>query len=294
MSKIAIISQPDQGVLIDVSGCTTLREAIEQLTSTLQVSSQFWKGTSIALNLGQLELNTSQVAQILAITKGVGAFPKQVFSKSGLTRTALKDHGVNLGIGQPMGLPEIDFDRMTEHELTQDEDQEQQQAVADDEVTSAVVYEHDEVDSSNDIVLCNEVEASSEATEEANQQAPAVQLPQTPAVLYLRQNLRSGQTVSHKGHLVIVGDVNPGAEVLAEGDITVWGVLRGMAHAGIGGNLDAEIRALKLQPIQIRIGHAIARSPDSPRVKFASGIKFVPETARIVDGKIKITCSSID
>jgi septum site-determining protein MinC len=292
MSKIAIISQPDQGVLIDVSGCTTLREAIEQLTSTLQVSSQFWKGTSIALNLGQLELNTSQVAQILAITKGVGAFPKQVFSKSGLTRTALKDHGVNLGIGQPMGLPEIDFDRMTEHELTQDEDQEQQEVT--NEVTSAVVYEHDEVDPSNEIVLGSEVEESSEATEEANQQAPAVQLPQTPAVLYLRQNLRSGQTVSHKGHLVIVGDVNPGAEVLAEGDITVWGVLRGMAHAGIGGNLDAEIRALKLQPIQIRIGHAIARSPDSPRVKFASGIKFMPETARIVDGKIKIACSSID
>jgi septum site-determining protein MinC len=291
MSKIAIISQPDQGVLIDVSGCTTLREAIEQLTSTLQVSSQFWKGTSIALNLGQLELNTSQVAQILAITKGVGAFPKQVFSKSGLTRTALKDHGVNLGTGEPMGLPEIDFDRMTEHELTQDEDQEQ--AVTD-EVTSAVVYEHDQVDPSNEIVIGDETEEPSEATEEATQKAPAVQLPQTPAVLYLRQNLRSGQTVSHKGHLVIVGDVNPGAEVLAEGDITVWGVLRGMAHAGIGGNLDAEIRALKLQPIQIRIGHAIARSPDSPRVKFASGIKFVPETARIVDGKIKITCSSID
>jgi septum site-determining protein MinC len=71
-------------------------------------------------------------------------------------------------------------------------------------------------------------------------------------------------------------------------------VLRGIAHAGIGGNLDAEIRALKLQPIQIRIGHAIARSPDSPRVKFASGVKFTPETARIVDGKIKITCSSFD
>lgn len=292
MSKIAIISQPDQGVLIDVSGCTTLREAIEQLTSTLQVSSQFWKGTNIALNLGQLELNTSQVAQILAITKGVGAFPKQVFSKSGLTRTALKDHGVNLGAGEPMGLPEIDFDRMTEHELTQDEAQD---LAITEEVTSAVVYEHDEVEVSEEQATADDEESVAESTDSASQKtAAAVPLPPTPAVLYLRQNLRSGQTVSHKGHLVIVGDVNPGAEVLAEGDITVWGVLRGMAHAGIGGNLDAEIRALKLQPIQIRIGHAIARSPDSPRVKFASGTKFTPETARIVDGKIKITCSSID
>ena len=44
--------------------------------------------------------------------------------------------------------------------------------------------------------------------------------------------------------------LNPGAELMAEGDITVWGALRGIAHAGIGGNVNAEIRALKLQPIQ--------------------------------------------
>ena len=66
MSKIAIISQPDQGVLIDVSGCNTMQEAIEHLSSTLQVSSQFWKGSDVALNLGKLELAPAQVAQILA------------------------------------------------------------------------------------------------------------------------------------------------------------------------------------------------------------------------------------
>jgi len=106
-----------------------------------------------------------------------------------------------------------------------------------------------------------------------------------PTTLYLRQNLRSGQTVSHKGHLVIIGDINPGAEVMADGDITVWGCLRGVAHAGIGGNVDAEIRALKLQPIQIRIAHAIARAPDRPRVNYAASNG--PETARMVDGKSK-------
>lgn len=115
-----------------------------------------------------------------------------------------------------------------------------------------------------------------------------------PAVLYLRQHLRSGQTVSHKGHLVIIGDVNPGAEVMAEGDVTVWGALRGIAHAGIGGNTDAEIRALKMQPIQIRIAHAIARSPDKPRYKFSRFANSGPETARIIDGKIKIAKSSVD
>lgn len=297
MSKIAIISQPDQGVLIDVSGCTTLREAIEHLTSTLQVSSQFWQGTMIALNLGQLELNTTQVAQILAITKGVGAFPKQVFTKSGLTRTALRDHGVTLGSGEPMGLPEIDFDLLKEHELTKEESPKESTA---EEVETAIVYEHDSVESQPEPGNVGTASAGdvSQRTEDVltteTEAATTEGISNTPAVLYLRQNLRSGQTVSHKGHLVIIGDVNPGAEIMAEGDITVWGVLRGIAHAGIGGNLDAEIRALKLQPIQIRIGHAIARSPDQPRVRFASGIKYSPETARIVDGKIKITCSSID
>ncbi|HEY9754528.1 MAG TPA: septum site-determining protein MinC [Oculatellaceae cyanobacterium] len=289
MSKIAIISQPDQGVLIDVSGCTTLREAIDHLTSTLQVSSQFWKGTSIALNLGQLELNSTQVAQVLAITKGVGAFPKQVFSKNGITRTGLRDHGVTVASGEPIGLPEIDVDALTEHEVVQDEIVEDSSPL---EPRATIAYEHDTVvEEAKDIQDPGSDESTAQAVTETSQ---SIQIPPTPAVLYLRQNLRSGQTVSHKGHLVIVGDVNPGAEIMAEGDITVWGVLRGIAHAGIGGNLDAEIRALKLQPIQIRIGHAIARSPDRHTVKFASGVKFTPETARIVDGKIKISCSSLD
>jgi septum site-determining protein MinC len=122
--------------------------------------------------------------------------------------------------------------------------------------------------------------------------APAVAqapVPQVPHVLYLRQNLRSGQMISHKGHLVIVGDVNPGAEVMADGDITIWGALRGIAHAGVGGNNTAEIRALKFDPIQLRIANAIARSPDRPKVNLKTN---GPETARIVNGIIKISSST--
>jgi len=51
--------------------------------------------------------------------------------------------------------------------------------------------------------------------------------------LYLRQTLRSGQTVRFKGHVVIVGDVHAGSEITAGGDIVVWGELRGIAHAAI-------------------------------------------------------------
>ena len=112
------------------------------------------------------------------------------------------------------------------------------------------------------------------------------------SVMYLKQTLRSGQAVSHKGHLVIIGDVNAGAEVVAEGDITIWGCLRGVAHAGLGGNTQAEIRALKLQPIQIRIADSIARSPDPPKAGQSTG--WGPESARLVDGKIRILRNTLD
>jgi septum site-determining protein MinC len=291
MSKIAIISQPDQGVLIDVSRCNTLKEAIEYLSSTLQVSSQFWKGTPIALNLGSLELSSSQIAQVLAIAKGVGASPKQVFSQSELTKLSLQEHNVVVGTGEPMGLPDIDLDNLKEHEVTIDEELPVEAPEVD---ASARVFIYEELAETSSVETMPHAKNAVEIEDDLESHSQVERKAVVPAVLYLRQTLRSGQTVSHKGHLVIVGDVNPGAEIMAEGDITVWGALRGIAHAGIGGNLDAEIRALKLQPIQIRIGHAIARSPDRPRVKFSQGAKFIPETARIVEGRIKISCSSAD
>ncbi len=70
MSKIAIISQPEQGFLIDVGGCASLKEALEHLSGTLQKSNQFWKGSKVAFGLGALELNSSQASQVLAIGQG--------------------------------------------------------------------------------------------------------------------------------------------------------------------------------------------------------------------------------
>jgi septum site-determining protein MinC len=287
MSKIAIISRPDEGVLIDVGGCSTMQEAIQQLTSTLQVSSQFWRGV-------HLELTSTQVAHILAIAKGVGAAPREVFASNDKTRLALQEQNVKLGKGVPMALPELSNENATHQELAQDEEgSDEERAIIspnEQEDVIAIVYESQEaqelVDSQED------VDSGQPATSKKKIDLPLRSQPALPAVLYLRQTLRSGQTVSHKGHLVIIGDVNPGAEVMAEGDITVWGALRGIAHAGIGGNIQSEIRALKLQPIQIRIAHAIARAPDRPRVRYAS--KVGPEVAKIVDGKIRITRSKIE
>lgn len=78
----------------------------------------------------------------------------------------------------------------------------------------------------------------------------------------INRTLRSGQRVKHQANVVIVGDVNPGAEVIAGGDIIVFGRLRGVVHAGAGGSKDSQVAALKLNPTQLRIASFIARSPD--------------------------------
>ena len=71
--------------------------------------------------------------------------------------------------------------------------------------------------------------------------------------LYISQTLRSGQTVNYEGNILIIGDAHPGSEIIAEGDITVWGILGGIAHAGCKGNVTSKVRALKLNAIQLRI-----------------------------------------
>lgn len=74
--------------------------------------------------------------------------------------------------------------------------------------------------------------------------------------------VRSGVILDHQGHLIVFGDVNPGAEVRATGNIVVLGRLRGTAHAGIGQDVGF-ILALRLEPQQLRVGRKVARAADS-------------------------------
>lgn len=71
--------------------------------------------------------------------------------------------------------------------------------------------------------------------------------------LFLDRTLRSGTRIEFAGHVVVLGDVNPGAEIVAEGNVIVWGRLRGMVHAGSKGKREAVICALDFSPMQLRI-----------------------------------------
>ena len=88
--------------------------------------------------------------------------------------------------------------------------------------------------------------------------------------LFHKGTLRAGETLEAFNDVLIAGDVNPGAMVLAGGNIMIWGRLRGVAHAGKEGNECAKITALQLMPLQLRIANKVARGPtDKPEEGFA-------------------------
>ena len=101
-----------------------------------------------------------------------------------------------------------------------------------------------------------------------------------PNALFVKETLRSGQSIDYEGSVVVMGDVNPGAEIVADGDVIVWGKLRGLVHAGANGNKKATISALDLSPTQLRICDKIAVTPKQKRRE------VIPETAAIKDGQI--------
>lgn len=372
MSKIAIISQAEQGVLIDISGCQSLAEAKQYLTSTLQVSSQFWEGLIVDLNLGPLVLTPEQVSEIQTFVAELGVHPRQIFSLSPITRASLvqtlKANELEAALTASELGPVADAEEFSPTRVIRQSEQARSDVLAAQaaagttdvavmevintaesfsgaapsssqveleeslpgftvvsfseckaEVGAANIVRPDALSTGfgggqqteagfavNSILPASKIlqtrliaagieqapvppKPAQEAPKPKAVQTPvASPKPGTPAVLMMKQTLRSGQHVSHKGHLVIIGDVNPGAEIVADGDITIWGALRGMAHAGANGNTNAEIRALKFEPLQLRIANAIARSPDRSKGPIVSS---GPETARIVEGKIRIAAS---
>ncbi|MFC0212595.1 septum site-determining protein MinC [Paenibacillus chartarius] len=104
-----------------------------------------------------------------------------------------------------------------------------------------------------------------------------------PPLKILKGIIRSGQTLRHDGDLLFLGDVNPGGTIESTGSIYVMGALRGMAHAGTGGDDEAIIAASYLRPTQLRIAGIISRPPDEWGIEEA-----YMEFAYIQDGRMEI------
>jgi septum site-determining protein MinC len=97
--------------------------------------------------------------------------------------------------------------------------------------------------------------------------------------IFVQRTLRSGFKVSHHGHVIVIGDVNPGAEIVAGGSVVIWGRLRGAVHAGADGDDKAVVCALNMEPVQLRIAGQGAVFPKRKG-------KPEPEMARIQNGQV--------
>jgi septum site-determining protein MinC len=101
--------------------------------------------------------------------------------------------------------------------------------------------------------------------------------------LVLKNTIRSGVVIEHPGDVLLVGDLNPGGEIIAEGDILIWGTLRGTVHAGVKGDQNAIVMILKLAASQIRIADLVAR------VSSEAADQNEPEVAYITPDGIRLT-----
>ncbi len=99
--------------------------------------------------------------------------------------------------------------------------------------------------------------------------------------LFLNKTIRSGARIEFAGHVVVLGDVNPGAEIVAEGNVIIWGRLRGAVHAGSKGNETGVVCALDFAPIRLQVGADAMNTSN----KKETG---KPEMAFIRDGRVVI------
>ena len=109
---------------------------------------------------------------------------------------------------------------------------------------------------------------------------PTAAVPARGETRIVARTVRSGAKLESTGSIVVLGDVNAGAELIAFDDIIVIGSLRGLAHAGAGGNENAVIWAQQILSPQLRIGTALAQSSEGAE----SGRG--PEVAHLREGAI--------
>jgi septum site-determining protein MinC len=101
----------------------------------------------------------------------------------------------------------------------------------------------------------------------------------------VRRTLRSGQVLEHHSDICLIGDVNPGGEIIAGGSIMIWGMLRGTVQAGVVTEKvkNAIICALYFNPAQLRIGDLLTRGPE-----LKNQPEMQPEMALVREGRIVV------
>lgn len=294
----------ENGFIVDLTHAHRTSALIYELSKILDMPEA--QNKNICLRLGSMDLGESELTSVKALIETMHSQIEFIVSSSNKTIDSAKALGIGVeNIDNCVSAPNINEDkdkcRTTNKELAHALDKIFGDNSAEDynlvEKMSTTNAANDSEETSGNSTENNTEETASSSVELINFDEPedleelrkhdreAELLP----TLYIHRTLRSGQSISSDGNIVIIGDVNPGAEIIAKGDITVWGILGGIAHAGSDGSNYAKIRALKMNAIQIRIGKIVARRPDTVNMPYIQRTEFyVPEEARVYKNRIVI------
>lgn len=293
----------ENGFIVDLTAAKKTSEIIYELSRVLDMPES--KGKHICLKLGSVNLSEAELTSVKALVELMESQLAFISTSSTVTLESATALGIKISeftneIEAPVfeskePTPEVSnaLDNIfgEDSEPKEEKAYENETSTEEKESTVEVKSEDDEISPivRHDEVIAEKVEAQ-EVKEESDEEITALKnAPEALPTLYLRKTIRSGQSISSDGNIVIIGDVNPGSEIIAKGDITVWGILGGIAHAGSDGNNYAKIRALKLNPVQIRIGEVFARRPDTINLPYIQkSCEYIPEEAFTYNGSIVI------
>ncbi len=266
----------DNGFIVDLAHAVKISEVIYELSRTLDMPEA--KDKHICLKLGVIDLTPEELTSIDTLIELMGAKLACISTNSTVTLESATSLNIQVSeFTNEINAPSFKTEDEPKEEVVQALDNIFGEEQAKDENAIKVVRHDDEFE-----------EPEPKEDEEDHIKELRIQPEQLPT-LYIRKTIRSGQSISSDGNIVIVGDVNPGAEIIAKGDVTVWGILAGIVHAGSEGNSYARIRALKLNPVQIRIGDVLARRPDTVNLPFIQKTsEYTPEEAFTHKGSIII------
>ena len=314
------------GFIIDLSSSQNTTQLVSELNSLIEHPDV--KGKEVCLKLGSIDLKQSQLLSIKALIESKNASIAFVDSLSGQTVASAESLGIkvskvsNQDIQNSVKAVDSEtINSISEGSEVSDSESKKFEVSANLNLSSGPIETAEGIEDIYDEVSTQEIseiiqadtfdnhDFSSLATHEGlihPEDANKYILLDTGNVLpegieesssdnailptlYLNQTLRSGQTVNYDGNILIIGDAHPGSEIVASGDITVWGILGGIAHAGSSGNVSSKVRALKLNAIQLRIAGLYARRNDTLNVPYVQkSDEFTPEEALIEDGRIVI------
>ena len=266
----------ENGFIVDLAHAKKTSDVIYELSRVLDMPEA--KEKQICLKLGAVDLTQNELVSIKALVELMNS--QLMFISTSSTQTLESAAALDIKISEFTNEIEApSFDTSTQNpELTK-------------ALNNIFGEDSSSIDFGDNVSVVKEEELFDDfEQEEENEEIISLKNEaETLPTLYIRRTIRSGQSISSDGNIVIVGDVNPGAEVIAKGDITVWGILGGIVHAGSEGNNYSRIRALKLNPVQIRIGEIFARRPDTVNMPFIQkNSAYTPEEAFAYKGSIVI------